>query len=85
MKTGRANQKTVEVVLEGELVELVVFVKLGVAVVVLVVVVDAEVVSPGFFRSGDSCHFEVVRVMMRATIEIGLFTSLKRILGLYCL
>ena len=68
MKTGRANQKTVEVVLEGELVELVVFVELGVAVVVLVVVVDAEVVSPGFFRLGDSCHFEVVRVMMRATI-----------------
>ena len=49
MKTGRANQKTVEVVLEGELVELVVFVELWVAVVVLVVVVDAEVVSPGFF------------------------------------
>ena len=48
MKTGRANQKTVEVVLEGELVELVVFVELGVAVVVLVVVVDAEVVSPVF-------------------------------------
>ena len=85
MKTGRANQKTVEVVLEGELVELVVFVELGVAVVVLVVVVDAEVVSPGFFRSGDCCHFEVVRVMMRATIEIGLLTSFKRILGLYCL
>ena len=49
MKTGRANQKTVEVVLEGELVELVVFVELWVAVVVLVVVVDAEVVSPVFF------------------------------------
>ena len=48
MKTGRANQKTVEVVLEGELVELVVFVELWVAVVVLVVVVDAEVVSPVF-------------------------------------
>ena len=62
MKTGRANQKRanqkiVEVVLEGELVELVVFVELGVAVVVLVVVVDAEVVSPSFFRLGDSCHF----------------------------
>ena len=85
MKTGRANQKTVEVVLEGELVELVVFVELGVAVVVLVVVVDAEVVSPVFFRSGDCCQFEVVRVMMRTTIEIGLFTSFKRILGLYCL
>ena len=48
MKTKRANQKTVEVVFEGELVELVVFVELWVAVVVLVVVVDAEVVSPVF-------------------------------------
>ena len=63
MKTGRANKKTVEVVLEGELVELV------------VVVVETEVVSPGFFRSGDRCRFEVVRVLIRATIEIGLFNS----------
>ena len=63
MKTGRANKKTVEVVLEGELVELV------------VVVVETEVVSPGVFRSGDRCRFEVVRVLIRATIEIGLFNS----------
>ena len=70
MKTGRANKKTVEVVLEGELVELV------------VVVVETEVVSPGFFRSGDRCHFEVVRVVMRTTIEIGLLTSFGRIRGL---
>ena len=47
MKTGRANQKIVEVFLEGELVELVVFVELGLAVVM--VVVETEVVSPVFF------------------------------------
>ena len=74
MKTGRANKKTVEVVLEGELVELVVFVELGLAVVM--VLVETEVVSPVlFFRSGDRCHFEVVRVVMRTTIELGLFNS----------
>ena len=80
MKTGRANQKIVEVFLEGELVELVVFVELGLAVVM--VVVETEVVSPGFFRSGDRCHFEVVRAVMRTTIEIGLLTSFDRIRGL---
>ena len=47
MKTGRANQKIVDVFLEGELVELVVFVELGLAVVM--VVVETEVVSPVFF------------------------------------
>ena len=73
MKTERANKKTVEVVLEGELVELVVSAELGLAVVM--VVVETEVVSPGFFRSGDRCRFEVVRVLIRATIEIGLFNS----------
>ena len=49
---------------------------------VVMVVVETEVVSPGFFRSGDRCHFEVVRVVMRTTIEIGLLTSFGRIRGL---
>ena len=61
--------------------EVMVFVELGLAVVM--VVVETEVVSPVlFFRSGDRCHFEVARVVMRTTIEIGLLTSFDRIRGL---